>query len=250
MSLNAKDWQEYKISDIFDIYTGGDLIMSNIESGNIPVASNSVENNNIACYSSIIEGRKLFDCTRSISIADRGCFRAFIQPKDFYIATRVKALVCKECLNLSINQLGFIVSVINLESFKFSYGRNCCAHLPDVIIKLPTKMDGNSFVIDENRTFSDQGFIPDWDYMEEYMKTLKYKPLTTKIKEKTISLEEKKWKEFKLGQLFKIKRGDRIVKDEDYYEFKKDDYVIPVITATTFNNGVDGYYNEYNCEGN
>ena len=35
--------------------------------------------------------------------------------------------------------IAFIVSVINLESFKFSYGRNCCANLPYIKIMKPTR---------------------------------------------------------------------------------------------------------------
>lgn len=78
MKLNIADWKEFRIDKIFDIYTGGDLIMGDIEEGDIPIASNSTENNNIATYTNIIPNRKLFDHTKSISIADRGKFWAFI----------------------------------------------------------------------------------------------------------------------------------------------------------------------------
>ena len=44
-------------------------------------------------FAAPILNRKLFDAKLSISIADRGKFWAFVQPLDFYIGTRVKALV-------------------------------------------------------------------------------------------------------------------------------------------------------------
>ena len=59
------------------------------------------------------------------------------------------------------------------------------------------------------------------------------------------------WKEFEIERLFSIKRGDRIVKDEDYFDMApSDDYKYRVITASATNNGVDGVYNDFNCDGN
>ena len=46
MNLNVDEWKPFRIDRIFDIYTGGDLIMGEIEDGDIPIASNSAENNN------------------------------------------------------------------------------------------------------------------------------------------------------------------------------------------------------------
>lgn len=173
--LDVANWEEFTINHLFDIYTGGDLVISELEVGSIPVASNSCENNNIAFCTTKIHGRKLFNHEISISIADRGCFHAFIQPKDFYIATRVKALVIKDTIKITLKQLCFIVSVINQESFKFSYGRNCCANLPYIKIKLPIKQNSNGCpAIDKNRTYSDNGYIPDWQYMEDYINSLPY----------------------------------------------------------------------------
>ena len=173
--LDVANWEEFTINNLFDIYTGGDLVISELEVGSIPVASNSCENNNIAFCTTKIHGRKLFNHKISISIADRGCFHAFIQPKDFYIATRVKALVIKDTIKITLKQLCFIVSVINQESFKFSYGRNCCANLPYIKIKLPIKHNSNGCpAIDKNRTYSDNGYIPDWQFMEDYINSLPY----------------------------------------------------------------------------
>ena len=155
-ALQKNYWKEYKIEDLFEIYTGGDLIISETDEGDYPVASNSSENNNIAFYSCFLPNRKLFNHNISISIADRGAFKAFAQPKDFYIGTRAKALVSRY-KNINIYQLLFIVTAINQESYRFSYGYNCCAHLNEMIIKLPTKDNA-----------------PDWHYMENYIKSLPY----------------------------------------------------------------------------
>ena len=65
-----------------------------------------------------------------------------------------------------------------------------------------------------------------------------------------MSLNKKDWREFRIGDLFKIRRGDRIVHNEDYFDLKNDEFKYPVITTTMMNNGVDGFYNQTNCEGN
>lgn len=58
------------------------------------------------------------------------------------------------------------------------------------------------------------------------------------------------FEDFYIGELFTVIRGKRIVKDRDYYDNKNNEFSYPVITSTTMNNGVDGYYNDYNCKGN
>lgn len=58
------------------------------------------------------------------------------------------------------------------------------------------------------------------------------------------------YKSFFIEELFSVKRGKRIVKDIDYLNEKNEEYRYNVITSTTLNNGVDGFYNKFNCEGN
>ena len=51
-----------------------------------------------------------------------------------------------------------IITIINNESFRFSYGRNCTGTLDDLEIKLPAK----------NKE------TPDYEFMENYIKSLPY----------------------------------------------------------------------------
>ena len=238
MNLDITNWKPFRIDKIFDVYTGGDLIMSEIEEGDIPIASNSAENNNIAAYTLPIKGRKLFDHTKSISIADRGKFWAFIQPKDFYIATRVKALVCREYNMLNIYQLAFIVSVLNQESFKFTYGRNCCANLPNINISLPIQEDcDNTPIFDNQKRYSEEGYIPDWIWMENYIRSLHHKPLTTKNIDKTApNLNTNSWKYFYLKDICSITMGNKM----DYSAMSVDNPSVNFVGRSADNNGVAG----------
>ena len=95
MNLDIKNWKKFRIGDYFDVFTGGDLILRDVDDGKIPVCSHSAENNGVGAYVCFIPERKLFNCQRSICLADRGTFHATVQADDYYIGTRVKALVLK-----------------------------------------------------------------------------------------------------------------------------------------------------------
>lgn len=158
MELKIQEWKNVRIGKYFNTYTGGDLIISNVQEGDIPVISHTSDNNGIKIYSEVIEGRKLFNCKKTISLADRGTFFAAVQTADFYIGTRVKALEFKDGEH-SENVLKFIVTVINNEQFRFSYGRNCTNGLDDLCIKLP--------ILDDDSL--------DYDFMEKYISSLDVK---------------------------------------------------------------------------
>ena len=159
IKLSDRNWEEFQIQDLFDTYTGGDLILSDVVQGDIPIVSHTSENNGVDSYSMEIENRPLFDHRKSISLGDRGTFYAARQKDDFYIGTRVKAMVFKDIIwetnNISKYAIDFIVTIINHEQFRFSYGRNCTSGLNALIIKLPVDANGN----------------PDYQFMEDYIKT-------------------------------------------------------------------------------
>ena len=158
--IDIKNWKNFYIggkAGLFNTYTGGDLILYKTKSGEIPIISHSSENNGIQMKSEIIEGRKLFDCKRTISLADRGNFKAFIQDENFYIGTRVKALELKKQIKTpSKYSMQFIATVIDRLAVKFSYKDNATSSLDSQQIPLPINKEGE----------------PDWEYMENYMKNI------------------------------------------------------------------------------
>ena len=44
MKLTDRKWKPYTIGQIFDIYTGGDMIISRLNDGNHPLISHSLDN--------------------------------------------------------------------------------------------------------------------------------------------------------------------------------------------------------------
>lgn len=229
--IDTSAWNEFRIGDYFDIYTGGDLILRDTEEGDIPVCSHSAENNGVSSYVSFIPKRKIFDYNRSICLADRGTFNATIQTANFYIGTRVKALVLKDFVNASVKSLMFVATVINNESYRYSYGRNCTDRTDDIKIKLPATTEGQ----------------PNWEYMHCFIESIENADennegsIKTSVNtENSLGEVEKlnnfnNWEEFILGDLFEIKKGKRLTK-EDQIEGKT-----PYIGAINSNNGVSNY---------
>ncbi|MBO4875362.1 MAG: restriction endonuclease subunit S [Bacteroidales bacterium] len=228
--METKNWKWFYLKELFDIDTGKDLIYSELTVGSFPVIGHKAENNGITAMTCKLPTHKLYDYTQTISLADRGNFFATVQTHDFYVGTRVKALVSK--FSVPIECLLFICVLINNEQYRFSYGRNCCDRIDAFQIKLPVDNNGN----------------PNWQWIENYvMKTLvpklpdksksvwekefDTKPLTNN----KLQLNTKEWKWFKYIDVFEIKKGKRLTK-ADMVVGK-----IPYIGAIDSNNGVSSY---------
>lgn len=152
--INPDNWKEFKIDDLFFVYTGGDKPKKS-EGELINSIENLTKNNGVnekINYS----GEKVFENFISIvSIGAGG--KAFYQEEKGAIFTRVKALIPKFELN---KYLGiFLITLLNLEQIKYSYGRVLDAErLKTTKIKLPVDSNGE----------------PDWQFMEDYIKSLPY----------------------------------------------------------------------------
>ena len=118
----------------------------------------------------------------------------------------------------------FIIAILTKEQYRYSYGR---AYLMDRIkntmVKLPVNIEGK----------------PDWKSIEKYIKSLHHKPLTTQNKkEQILELNVKKWKEFRVGDLFDIHPTQSLdgVNSEECVG-----YGVPLVVNQSNNNGVAGF---------
>lgn len=70
----------------------------------------------------------------------------------------------------------FVATLIKKERYKYSYGRAVYSTVvANMEIKLPIMLnDDNKPAIDDNHTFSDEGYLPDWEWMENYIKSLPF----------------------------------------------------------------------------
>lgn len=236
MNSIITNWKEYKVGNLFDIYPTKDYKgMSNDElddGGTTPFVINSAENNGIGGFSSLPATEKGNIITFS-DTTDGNTF--FYQPDDFIGFSHVQGM---HPLHRTWNkyEMLFVTNILMFHNRGlFNYGRKMRRDvISQTMIKLPTLYDkSNKPVIDDNKTYSDQGFIPDWKFMEEYIKSLFYKPITTK---KSLSLcldlQLEKWEWFLLGGLFEIKKGKRLTSADQ--EEGENNYV----GAIDSNNGI------------
>ena len=93
---------------------------------------------------------------------------AFYQKDNFCATSDVNILKPKFYLNAYIAI--FIISVINFdENYRWNYGRQCRIGDTNTIkIKLPSKYKPSDKLANIN------GYVPDWKYMENYIKNLPY----------------------------------------------------------------------------
>ena len=70
----------------------------------------------------------------------------------------------------------FIQTLLTANRFKYTYGRKVTAekYLNDVIDLPVQHNEDGSFLIDSSHKYSDEGYIPDWEFMENYIKSLPY----------------------------------------------------------------------------
>ncbi|WQZ11039.1 restriction endonuclease subunit S [Helicobacter pylori] len=135
-------WQSFRLGDLFEIYTGRDIIIGQTQQGDIPLVSHQHENNGITKTIKEIHNRTIFNYKQTIALADRGVFLATTQNKDFHIGTRVKTLVFKNGEQDKKTRL-FFTTCINKNQIMFlDYSSNATNKLPNLTISLPTNPHG------------------------------------------------------------------------------------------------------------
>ena len=237
MNLNIENWKEFIVGDLFDVsLSAGDLKIDDCDKGNIPLISSGQSNNGIVGYINEEGDGKALKFTKNKITVDMFC-NAFYQYQDFFSVShgRVNVLSPKFKMNTFIAL--FIVTIINRENFKFSYGRAVYSNeIARMTIKLPVNKDG----------------MPDWQFMENYIKSINHKPITSKNKGgcKSPILGTTNWQEYELGKLFNdIYKAEAHVKNDiDNFEHGNSDR-LEFITRTDTNNGCDCFVNKNDVNG-
>lgn len=235
MNLNLQDWKEFVLGKLFDIKKGKRLTAADQEEGSNNYIGAIDSNNGIANHIAQAPIHK----ANTISLSYNGSVgEAFYQKDPYWATDDVNALYSYyENFNEKIGL--FFVTVIRQEKYKFSYGRKwTLENMNATRINLPIQHNADgSPSIDETHKFSDEGYIPDWDFMEAYIDSLHHKPLTTKIvPNSALPLDVSNWKFFFLKDICNISMGNKL----DYAVMTTDNPTVNFVGRSAENKGVVG----------
>lgn len=202
MNLDTYNWKEFRFGDLIsEIYKSksinkDDLTTASCSQNSIRYITRTGVNNGCELLADISK----IDCEyiqegNAISIGDTTA-TCFYQSEKFITGDHM-VIVRANWLN---NIIAFyIITILNKEQYKYSYGRAfLMERIQNTIVKLPVLLNDDSTpFIDESKKYSKNGYVPDWDKMENYIKSLKYKKLTTKNnKNCSFGLNVEDWEEF------------------------------------------------------
>lgn len=165
-----KETAEFKISDVFDLYKGKRLTKAEHTCGNTPFIGSTDSNNGVTGYI----GQEPIFSGDAITISYNGSVgQVFYQENDFWASDDINVLYLK---NHVLNSLlyGYLSGALKKAGSKFSYSYKWnLERMKETLIVLPIQTDANDIpVIDQNHTYHPDGYVPDWTYMEKYIRAI------------------------------------------------------------------------------
>lgn len=225
---NRENWKVFKISEIFDVFTGASISQNNFSCGEIPRITATDMNNGIGLFTQRLKEKNFRVFKNFISISFLGS--VFYHNYEASLDMKIHGLKIKG-IELNSDLAQFLITCLKSSLPKVSYGNQLSSK--DLVTKnvlLP---------IDENAQ-------PNWKYMEEYVqnKTKKIKDTYQFPRYHDISdfrtLDEVEWKEYFVDDIINIKSGVRLIKNN------QENGKIPFVGASDNNNGVTGFINNVN----
>ena len=223
MNLDTTNWKTFKVSDLFLVKYGVNLELNTCEESSdkdnsINFVARKAENNGVSAHVKPIDTVQPQE-SGLISVAGGGSvLSTFLQTEPFYSGRDLYTLKSKDHISNEVKL--FIITIIEQNKYKYSYGRQANKTLPDLLLKLPVDNHGK----------------PDYQFMEQYIKSLHYKPLTTKNKlSNVVKLNTISWKDFRIGDVF----PKTIVKH--FSSIPEIEGTVPFVSSKSNNNGIDSF---------
>lgn len=192
----------------------------------IAFVSRTEKNNGVSAYVKRISGLSP-QPAGTLTVAGGGSvLSTHLQDRPFYSGRDLFLLLEKQPMSEACKL--FIKTIIEKDKYRFNYGRQANKSLSSMRIKLPADDDGK----------------PNWKWMEEFVKSLHNKRVTTSIATPKMPLDAQSWGTFKLGGkngLFEIRKGIRLTSEN------QTEGTTPYIGAIDSNNGVSNLIGQAPC---
>lgn len=224
--LNTDNWKEFLLKDICRISMGNKLDFINMTSDEPAVnfVGRSADNNGVADRVDLISGVVPYEpgCLTVALGGSIGC--TYLQTDRFYTSQNVSVLEFGEDVTVGA-KLFISVMIMNECKYKYvAFGRELNVHIrTDFSLYLPAVMNEKG------------GIVPDWEWMESFMAKYYQGPLKSNIQSPGSALPTDMWEEFRVGNLFDVKKGKRLTSED---QTEGDNIYIGAIDS---NNGVAAY---------
>lgn len=245
MNLDSGKWESFSIKSIFSIHNGKGITKEEIREnpGTFAAVQSGEENNGVMGYIDFEYCKE-----KNYTISEKPCLTVARSGSAGFVSFQCKGCVVGDSAKILLLKVDnpktehylFLHSVLTALRYKYSYGRKVTEkkYLSE-IIDLPFLHDTNGMpIIDATHKFSKKGYIPDWQFMEDYIKSLHHKPLTTNNANSSQNkLDTSNWKDFVFNKVFKLVGG--------FYNKKPEHSTagnFPFLGSTDSNNGVTEYY--------
>lgn len=179
VELKVDSWRTFHLYDLFYIDSGNKFDKSKMSEtilSEVAFVGRSSENNGVSTFVDKVDGVIPYQ-KGLITLALGGSIGScFIQRDDFYTSQNVAVLIPKSDYSESVKL--FLCSLIYYET-KTSYiafARELNAHIKtDFVFRLPIQQNGDGTpVIDPDKVYSEDGYIPNWKFMEDYIGSLPF----------------------------------------------------------------------------
>ena len=172
--VSFEEWKEFEIQKLFTIKSPQSRTVKDYNEGKTPYVSSGGINNGVQSFLEPKKG-EILEKGNCITVSPLEGTPSFYQKEDFLGrggAGSAISLLYNENLN-EYNSL-FICCIIKVAAKRFDYSDAFTSdNLKTLKLKLPAlKCDDGCFFIDKSKKYSSEGYVPDWKYMEDFMKNI------------------------------------------------------------------------------
>lgn len=250
MNLNTSKWQSFLLKELYEIKMGDKLDKNKMSQDcpSVNFVSRISDNNGVDIKVDLIDNLEPHKAgLLTVSLGGEYLGSCYVQKEPFYTAQNVAIMSPRfPQMNISVNQ--FICSLVKFEckTKYYAFGRELNTHInKDFEIYLPVIYEeSGSPAIDETYKYNSKGYIPDWNFMRNYIESITTQQIKTKNKKSTIQIDFKKWREFELSNLLTIRGGKGITSEE----VESHPGQLRAIQSGEENNGVMGYIDLDYCQ--